>query len=81
MEFSKFGIYIQTLCPSFLSTNMTTFSSLMSKPGLFCPSPKRFVHCALPTFGMSHFTTGYPIFEIVVNKLLLSKERLTLVYY
>lgn len=71
MEFSKFGIYIQALCPSFISTSMTSYNSFMSKPGLICPSPNRFVSHALSTFGMSHFTTGYPLFEITVSEFII----------
>ncbi|XP_076030571.1 inactive hydroxysteroid dehydrogenase-like protein 1 [Oratosquilla oratoria] len=53
------GITIQTVIPSYVSTNMTSFSSFVHRPSILIPTAPRFAASALATLGYSSMTTGY----------------------
>lgn len=59
VEYQNSKITIQTLCPSYICTSMTSFSSSLSKPSLFVPDPQTFAANAIQTLGFSSYTTGY----------------------
>lgn len=58
-EYCGTGITVQTVTPSYVSTNMTKFSSLISTPGLLTPSADTFASSAIRTLGYTSFTSGY----------------------
>ena len=58
-EYSSKNITIQTVCPSYVCTSMTSFSSILNKPSIFVPSPENFTSSAIRTLGFSDYTTGF----------------------
>ena len=57
-EYSDY-LTFQTICPSYICTSMTSFSSSLDKPSFFVPSPETFAAQAMRTLGFSSYTTGY----------------------
>ncbi|KAK8388537.1 hypothetical protein O3P69_020489 [Scylla paramamosain] len=58
-EYRGSGITVQTLTPSYVSTNMTKFSELVHKPGLFIPTAATYAASAIHTLGYAGRTAGY----------------------
>uniref|UniRef100_J3S8X9 Inactive hydroxysteroid dehydrogenase-like protein n=1 Tax=Crotalus adamanteus TaxID=8729 RepID=J3S8X9_CROAD len=58
-EYASQGIFIQSLIPFFVCTDVTTLSSTLSKMSFFVPSPDEYVRHAVTTLGVSRRTTGY----------------------
>lgn len=58
-EYAPQGIFVQSLLPSFLSTNMTKCGDKMSKNGILVPSGEEYAHHAIATLGISRRTAGY----------------------
>ncbi|XP_061449678.1 inactive hydroxysteroid dehydrogenase-like protein 1 [Rhineura floridana] len=58
-EYAPKGIFVQSLTPSFISTNLTKFSSTLTKKSFFVPSADEYAHHAVTTLGLSKRTTGY----------------------
>ena len=58
-EYNSNGITVQTICPSYICTSMTSFSDKLSQPSFFVPSPDSFASSAIKTLGFSSYTTGY----------------------
>ncbi|KAM8945932.1 inactive hydroxysteroid dehydrogenase-like protein 1 [Pelodytes ibericus] len=58
-EYASKGIFIQSLIPFFVITNITTpFSSFILRKSLLVPSAKDYVRQAVRTIGVSRRTTG-----------------------
>uniref|UniRef100_A0A8D0HJ14 Uncharacterized protein n=1 Tax=Sphenodon punctatus TaxID=8508 RepID=A0A8D0HJ14_SPHPU len=58
-EYASKGIFIQSLIPFYISTNMTKFSTKLSKKNWLVPSAEEYAHNAVSTLGLSRRTTGY----------------------
>ncbi|KAK7077213.1 Inactive hydroxysteroid dehydrogenase-like protein 1 [Halocaridina rubra] len=58
-EYKDSGIVVQTVTPSYVSSNMTWYSDKVHKPRFFVPTASRFAAHALATLGYSKYTTGY----------------------
>ena len=58
-EYSSKNITIQTICPSYICTSMTSFSPSLSTPSFFVPTPEDFAANAVKTIGFSNYTTGF----------------------
>ncbi|PRD26725.1 UNVERIFIED_CONTAM: Hydroxysteroid dehydrogenase-like protein 1 [Trichonephila clavipes] len=58
-EYKDQGIVVQSLIPSYISTNLTRFSSFLQRPSFIVPDAKRFVNSAIQTIGVSNRTTGF----------------------
>ncbi|KAF7242723.1 Hydroxysteroid dehydrogenase-like protein 1 [Varanus komodoensis] len=58
-EYASQGIFVQSLIPFLICTNMTKFSDSLSKMSFFVPSADEFAHHAVTTLGISRRTTGY----------------------
>ncbi|XP_007443016.1 inactive hydroxysteroid dehydrogenase-like protein 1 [Python bivittatus] len=58
-EYASHGIFIQSLIPFFICTNVTTCRNTLSKTGFFVPSSDEYVRHAVTTLGVSRRTTGY----------------------
>ncbi|GFQ81705.1 inactive hydroxysteroid dehydrogenase-like protein 1 [Trichonephila clavata] len=58
-EYKDQGIIVQSLIPSYISTNLTRFSSFLQRPSFIVPDAKRFVNSAIQTIGVSNRTTGF----------------------
>ncbi|XP_063858203.1 inactive hydroxysteroid dehydrogenase-like protein 1 [Scylla paramamosain] len=58
-EYRNSGITVQTLIPSYVSTNMTKYCDLVHKPGVFIPTAPTYASSAINTLGYAHHTTGY----------------------
>lgn len=58
-EYGSKGITVQTICPSYVCTEMTSFSKNLSTPSLFVPSPEDFACSAVKTIGYTDYTTGF----------------------
>lgn len=54
-EYRPFGIFIQSVQPGFVVSNMTK----IRKPSLMAPAAKTYVCSALNTLGISERTAGY----------------------
>ncbi|XP_075796445.1 inactive hydroxysteroid dehydrogenase-like protein 1 isoform X2 [Pelodiscus sinensis] len=64
-EYASKGIFIQSLIPFFISTNMTQLGDHVLSRKLFCvPSAKVYAHHAVSTLGISRRTTGYWLHSI-----------------
>lgn len=59
VEYRSQGIIVQSLIPSYVSTNLVRFSNFLSKPSFIVPDAKRFVSSALDTITYSKRTTGF----------------------
>jgi len=64
-EYEKHGVYVQSVLPGFVATNMTK----MKKTTLMAPSPDVYVASAIRTLGHSRHTTGY--FPHAIMKLII----------
>ncbi|XP_074598402.1 inactive hydroxysteroid dehydrogenase-like protein 1 [Brevipalpus obovatus] len=53
------NIDVQTIVPSYISTKMTKWSSILQKPSFMTPDAKSFAKSAVATIGRTKFTTGY----------------------
>lgn len=58
-EYSGTGITIQTVTPSYVATNMTSFSPLINTPSLVTPTADTYVANAVRTLGYTSLTSGY----------------------
>ncbi|XP_062997570.1 inactive hydroxysteroid dehydrogenase-like protein 1 [Elgaria multicarinata webbii] len=58
-EYAPQGIFVQSLIPFYISTDVTKFSDAPSKSSYFAPSADEFAHHAITTLGISRRTTGY----------------------
>ena len=58
-EYGSKGITVQTICPSYVCTSMTSFSRSLRKPSLMVPSAEKFVASAIQSIGFSDYTTGF----------------------
>ncbi|KAK8747322.1 hypothetical protein OTU49_016747, partial [Cherax quadricarinatus] len=58
-EYRDSGITVQTVLPSYVSTNMITVYDTFRKPGIFVPTASTFVSNAIHTLGYARRTTGY----------------------
>lgn len=58
-EYHDSGITVQTITPSYVSTNMTKFNDKVHIPSFFVPSARTFAAHALSTLGYTKYTTGY----------------------
>ncbi|CAL4063904.1 unnamed protein product, partial [Meganyctiphanes norvegica] len=58
-EYSRSGITVQTVCPSYVATNMTSFSPLINTPSLVTPSADTFAASAVRTLGYTSLTSGF----------------------
>ncbi|KAL2762086.1 inactive hydroxysteroid dehydrogenase-like protein 1 isoform b [Daubentonia madagascariensis] len=58
-EYASKGIFVQSLIPFYVATNMTAPSSFLHKCPWLVPSPKVYAHHAVSTLGISKRTTGY----------------------
>ncbi|XP_066493701.1 inactive hydroxysteroid dehydrogenase-like protein 1 [Tiliqua scincoides] len=65
-EYGSQGIFVQSLLPSFMSTNMTTYSDKLSQKGILVPSGEEYAHHAIATLGISRRTAGYWPHSIMV---------------
>lgn len=64
-EYASKGIFVQSLIPLYISTNMTQFGDrILSNKVFFMPSAKVYAHHAVSTLGISRRTTGYWIHSI-----------------
>ncbi|XP_018495303.1 inactive hydroxysteroid dehydrogenase-like protein 1 [Galendromus occidentalis] len=59
VEYGSQGIEVQTLTPSYVSTNLVKFSDVLSTPSFVVPDAKTFVDSAISTVGYTRRTTGY----------------------
>lgn len=59
VEYGSQGIIVQSLIPSYISTNLVRFSNFLSSPSFLVPDAKRFVSSALDTVTYSKRTTGF----------------------
>ena len=50
-EYKSSGIEVQTLVPSYISTKMTKWSSMLQKPGIITPNANSFARSAIATIG------------------------------
>ncbi|XP_038381761.1 inactive hydroxysteroid dehydrogenase-like protein 1 isoform X1 [Canis lupus familiaris] len=58
-EYASKGIFVQSLIPFYVATNMTSPGSFLHKCPWLVPSPKVYAHHAVSTLGISKRTTGY----------------------
>nr|KAF6406917.1 hydroxysteroid dehydrogenase like 1 [Molossus molossus] len=58
-EYASKGIFVQSLIPFYVATNMTAPGSILHKCPWLVPSPKVYAHHAVSTLGISKRTTGY----------------------
>lgn len=58
-EYCGTGITVQTVTPSYVATNMTSFSSLINTPSLVTPTADTFAASAVRTLGYTSLTSGY----------------------
>ena len=58
-EYSSKNVTIQTISPSYICTSMTSFSSSLSTPSFFVPTPENYAASAVKTIGFSNYTTGF----------------------
>lgn len=63
-EYRSSGITVQTVNPSYVSTNMTSFSDLVHKQNPAVPTAATFVSHAIATIGYTCRTSGYWIHGI-----------------
>jgi len=52
------GVEVQTLCPSFVDTNIAKTRANL-QPAIFFPSPEKFAKHAVATIGIASTTAGY----------------------
>ncbi|VTJ51292.1 Hypothetical predicted protein [Marmota monax] len=58
-EYASKGIFVQSLLPFYVATNMAGPSSFLHRCPWLVPSPKVYAHHAVSTLGISKRTTGY----------------------
>ncbi|XP_073911665.1 inactive hydroxysteroid dehydrogenase-like protein 1 isoform X3 [Castor canadensis] len=58
-EYASKGIFVQSLIPFYVATNMTAPSSFLHRCPWLVPSPRVYAHHAVSTLGISKRTTGY----------------------
>nr|XP_014335898.1 PREDICTED: inactive hydroxysteroid dehydrogenase-like protein 1 isoform X2 [Bos mutus] len=58
-EYASKGIFVQSLIPFYVATNVATPGSFLHKCPWLVPSPKVYAHHAVSTLGISKRTTGY----------------------
>ncbi|XP_042886004.1 hydroxysteroid dehydrogenase-like protein 1 [Penaeus japonicus] len=59
VEYRSSGLTVQTITPSYVSTNMTSYSEKIYKPSLAVPTASNYAAHALATLGYTNYTTGY----------------------
>lgn len=67
-EYASFNVFVQTLLPFYIATDMTKYSDALNKPSILSPSAESYVRNALRTFGFAHETTGYLPHTFVVKQ-------------
>ncbi|KAM4018114.1 hydroxysteroid dehydrogenase-like protein 1 [Anomaloglossus baeobatrachus] len=75
-EYSPKGIFIQTLVPFFVMTNMTGFSTFLKEKPLFSPQAKDYARQAVRTIGISKRTAGHWNHSIQLSLSARMPERL-----
>lgn len=68
-EYRGSGITVQTVMPGYVSTNMTSYSDLVHKPGVFIPNASTFAASTAHTLGYARRTTGYWVHGIQAHLL------------
>ncbi|XP_038627967.1 inactive hydroxysteroid dehydrogenase-like protein 1 isoform X1 [Tachyglossus aculeatus] len=58
-EYASKGIFVQSLIPFYVATNMTAYSGFLHSNPWLVPSPKVYAQHAVSTLGISKRTTGY----------------------
>uniref|UniRef100_A0A7M4E327 Hydroxysteroid dehydrogenase like 1 n=1 Tax=Crocodylus porosus TaxID=8502 RepID=A0A7M4E327_CROPO len=58
-EYAPKGIFVQSLIPLVIATNMTQFSRLLSSKSFIIPTAEVYARHAISTLGISRRTTGY----------------------
>lgn len=58
-EYRDSGITVQTILPSYVSTNMVKFSDILQRPNVLVPTASTFVSNAVHTLGYARRTSGY----------------------
>jgi len=58
-EYSSHGIFVQSLTPYYIATDMTKYSDLINRESWFSPSALTYARQALWTFGRTTRTPGY----------------------
>ncbi|NXC53323.1 HSDL1 protein, partial [Aleadryas rufinucha] len=58
-EYASKGIFVQSLIPFIITTNMVAFSSTVSKASILFPTAEEYASHAVSTLGLSIRTTGY----------------------
>ncbi|XP_063800312.1 inactive hydroxysteroid dehydrogenase-like protein 1 [Pseudophryne corroboree] len=74
-EYSSNGIFIQSVIPFFVVSNMTNFSSLLQSKSLLVPSAKDYAHQAVRTIGVCRRTAGHWSHSIQVGKKISLKHH------
>lgn len=64
-EYASQGIFVQSLIPFFISTNMTKLSKELTQKKFLVPSAEVYAHHAVTTLGISRRTTGYWLHTIL----------------
>ncbi|NWQ62798.1 HSDL1 protein, partial [Neopipo cinnamomea] len=64
-EYASKGIFVQSLTPSTIATNMVAFNSFLSKRSFLFPSAEEYASHAISTLGLSTRTAGYWKHEIL----------------
>uniref|UniRef100_A0A0R3RPC9 Estradiol 17-beta-dehydrogenase 12 n=1 Tax=Elaeophora elaphi TaxID=1147741 RepID=A0A0R3RPC9_9BILA len=75
-EYSHTNIIIQTLCPMFVTTNMTK----ISRASFFCVTPENFAKSAVRTIGVMDETTGCFSHQLQVEILKFLPDRIVSPY-
>jgi len=58
-EYRSSGVTFQCLCPMYVATRMTQYSTTLSNPSLFIPTASTYGRHALMTLGWAKETPGY----------------------
>ncbi|KAK8388350.1 hypothetical protein O3P69_020381 [Scylla paramamosain] len=77
-EYRNSGITVQTLIPLYVSTNMTNYSDLVHKPGVFIPTASTYASSAINTLGYTCRTTGYWAHSLQLYFLHSLNEKLSM---
>ena len=77
-EYRSSGVTFQCLCPMYVATRMTQYSTTMSNPSFFIPSATTYARHALTTLGWAKETPGYwphsvQVIAVMVLEITVSK--------
>ncbi|XP_027553970.1 inactive hydroxysteroid dehydrogenase-like protein 1 [Neopelma chrysocephalum] len=64
-EYASKGIFVQSLTPNTIATNMVAFNSWLNKRSFWIPSAEEYASHAVSTLGLSTRTAGYWKHEIL----------------